>query len=162
MAASGGCPELFELEVAGIDKNVDCLPYKPSLIESNLQILDIIARRRTEEEALLLYCGLVEIGYRNRLRESFLHKCYQGLSAEAYACMRAISPCGWLHETGNLAVGRQFCRSLRDQSEWWTARSMANSKAGYDVAKQLASRNSPKAASLRPQTRKNLIKPAGL
>jgi hypothetical protein len=61
MAASGGCPELFEVFITGPSKNLDCLTHEPSLIVPSVRELAIYANG-TEEEALLLCCGLVQMG----------------------------------------------------------------------------------------------------
>jgi hypothetical protein len=64
MAASGGCPELFQVRLQGLKINVDCIAYEPSLIVPSVRNL-VVGGRGTEEEALLLCCGLVQAGYRH-------------------------------------------------------------------------------------------------
>jgi hypothetical protein len=53
VAASGGCPELLEVTVLSLERNLDCLAYEPSLFVPSVRDL-YIGGRGTEEEALLL------------------------------------------------------------------------------------------------------------
>jgi hypothetical protein len=61
LAASGGCPELLELRLDGAMTSFDCLTHEPSLIVPSVRELWIHGRC-TEEEALLLCCGLLQPG----------------------------------------------------------------------------------------------------
>jgi hypothetical protein len=91
MAASGGCPELFRVWVRRVDGNLDYLTYEPSLIGPSVRSLGFADCFGTEDEALLLCCGLVQMGYKHHLRmlelmataEEYLHPSVE-------ACMRAI------------------------------------------------------------------------
>jgi hypothetical protein len=67
MAASGGCPELSAVGVWGVKKNLDWLTQEPSLIVPSVRKLILLEVCGTEEEALLLCCGLVQMGYKHRL-----------------------------------------------------------------------------------------------
>jgi hypothetical protein len=64
LAASGGCPPLFELRLCGVEQNTDCL-----IVPSVRRLF--IGGAPTGEEALLLYCGLVQMGYKHRLSVYF-------------------------------------------------------------------------------------------
>jgi hypothetical protein len=68
MAASGGCPELFKVRLAGVSENIDRLTYEPSVIAPSVRELEFEGGRGSEDEALLLCCGLVQMGYKHRLR----------------------------------------------------------------------------------------------
>jgi hypothetical protein len=89
MAASGGCPELFELRVATLESHVGSFLSKPSLIVPSVRDLIILAIG-TEEEALLLCCGLVQMGYKHRLRMGLRDRDGDELRYSAVACTRAI------------------------------------------------------------------------
>jgi hypothetical protein len=68
LAASRGCPELFELCVGGIERNADWLTREGSLIVPSVRRLRIEARfQSAQEESLLLCCGLAQMGYRYHL-----------------------------------------------------------------------------------------------
>jgi hypothetical protein len=70
VAASGGCPRLFELMLHGLDREGYWLTYEPSLIVPSVRHLHLHAYCTTEEaadEALLLCCGLVHMGYEHSL-----------------------------------------------------------------------------------------------
>jgi hypothetical protein len=89
-AASGGCPELFTVEIGGLHKNVDWLTYEPSLIVPSVRDLSI-SGRGTEEEALLLCCGLVQMGCKHRLMNLDLKGLqYSAFDGPICACMSAI------------------------------------------------------------------------
>jgi hypothetical protein len=70
MAASGGCPQLSEVVIGqppeaamdGLSRNADWLALEPSLIVPSVRDL-CIRGCGTEEEALLLCCGLVQAGH---------------------------------------------------------------------------------------------------
>jgi hypothetical protein len=96
MASSGGCPELFQVRLQGLKGNVDWLSLEPSLMVPSVRDL-YIGGRGTEEEALLLCCGLVQMGYRHRLRIGLGGNCGDW-SPPALNCMRAI-----VHGAGMLA-----------------------------------------------------------
>jgi hypothetical protein len=73
LAASGGCPLLSELRVNEIKRNLGCLAFEPSLIVPTVRNLHISAGiRGKEEEALVLYSGLVQMGYKPRLTNSWI------------------------------------------------------------------------------------------
>jgi hypothetical protein len=90
LAASGGCPELFELEVSGIEKNVERLTHEPSLIVPSVRSLSIMSCLGTEEEMLLLCCGLVQVGYKHGLQMLLHGPGFKDLSSSLLACMRVI------------------------------------------------------------------------
>jgi hypothetical protein len=66
LAASGGCPPLLELHLRGVERNMDCLVYEPSLIVPSVRRLHITGDW-SQELAQLMCCGLVRLGYRHRL-----------------------------------------------------------------------------------------------
>jgi hypothetical protein len=68
LAASGGCPELFALQLWGIQCNIDWLIAKPSLLALPSVRSLYIDRFGNKDEALLLCCGLVQAGFRNCLQ----------------------------------------------------------------------------------------------
>jgi hypothetical protein len=90
VAASGGCPKLFKVEASGITKSVDRLAFKPSLIVPSVRDLSI-SGSCTEDEALLLCCGLVEIGSRYCFRYDLTLN--QGASEHFSACWDALYKC---------------------------------------------------------------------
>jgi hypothetical protein len=92
MAASGGCPELFEVVVGGVTEAVDWLTFEPSMIGPSVRGLRISACT-TDDEALLLCCGFVERGYRCRLEMDLTSDCGSRLSEDFRLCMRAILQC---------------------------------------------------------------------
>jgi hypothetical protein len=59
LADSGGCPELFEVEVNRLKGDFEFLTYEPSLIVPSVRDLAVYGRG-TEEEALLLCCAMVQ------------------------------------------------------------------------------------------------------
>jgi hypothetical protein len=61
MADSGGCPELFEVNVAAVSKHFLSLTYEPSLIVPSVRDLQLDGSL-TEDEVLLLCCWLVHAG----------------------------------------------------------------------------------------------------
>jgi hypothetical protein len=83
VAASGGCPELFELRLEGVIENIESLTYEPSLIVPSVRRLRLKGKC-SQESAQLLCCGLVRLGYRHGLdcdlsgrRETeFVHAAY--------------------------------------------------------------------------------------
>jgi hypothetical protein len=96
MAASGGCPELLEMEVHGFRS--DSFIHQPSVIVPSVRDL-YIAGRCTEDEALLLCCALVRsTGYKHRLRldlrgppqRVFRRRTDESFSPAVVACMRAV------------------------------------------------------------------------
>jgi hypothetical protein len=56
VAFSGGCPELFQLRLNGLEKNADWLTFKPTLIVPSVRNFQVTGLT-TDEEALLLCCG---------------------------------------------------------------------------------------------------------
>jgi hypothetical protein len=93
MAASGGCPELFEVEVTGLTSNIDWVTYEPSLIVPSVRNLRVCGQA-TEEEALLLACGLVQMGYKHRFDDDLWGLPFLRHSGPVRACMRAILQSG--------------------------------------------------------------------
>jgi hypothetical protein len=89
MAASGGCPDLFELIVQWTTKNVDWLTHEPGLVVPSVRNLSI-AGRCTEEEALLFCCGLAQAGYQHQVTVALCDHDDQELPDAMVACMRAI------------------------------------------------------------------------
>jgi hypothetical protein len=91
LAASGGCPELFRLSQVYSASQNEYLTYEPSLIVPSVRDLRI-GGFTTEEEALLLCCGLVQMGYKYRFDESecWLAPGRNPLGGAVRACMRAI------------------------------------------------------------------------
>jgi hypothetical protein len=68
MAASGGCPDLFEVRVDGPETNLDLLTFEPSLIVPSVRRLTILDNWGTEQDkVLMLCCGLVQMGYKYHL-----------------------------------------------------------------------------------------------
>jgi hypothetical protein len=69
LAASGGCPELLNVTVDRLGSSKGVLfTCEPSLIVPSVRDLTISGHRFEEEEALLLCCGLVQMGYKHLLR----------------------------------------------------------------------------------------------
>jgi hypothetical protein len=91
LAASGGCPELFRLRHWGRASNIECLIHEPSLIMPSVRDLRV-GSFFTEEEALLLCCGLVQVGYKYRFDDSERQPApgHSPLDGAVRACMRAI------------------------------------------------------------------------
>jgi hypothetical protein len=87
MAASGGCPELFKVKVIGVTRNGNWLALEPGLIVPSVRDLSVVGHQ-TEEQALLLCCGLVQAGYDHPLRLE-LHGGAR-LPSSALACMRTM------------------------------------------------------------------------
>jgi hypothetical protein len=96
MAASGGCPQLFELEVHRVRGDFEFLTHEPSLIVPSVRDLAVYGRG-TEEEALLLCCAMVQAPYKYRLTIGLFDPDMQFLPSSALACMRAILRGGGLH-----------------------------------------------------------------
>jgi hypothetical protein len=93
LAASGGCPKLFELHLDQVKWDIECIAYKPSLIVPSVRHLHIQVSDRKDEDVLLLCCGLVVLGYRHRLTHN-LHR------AETYfPCVAAILKAGGIQHT---------------------------------------------------------------
>jgi hypothetical protein len=91
LAASGGCPPLYELHVLGIEQNMDCLIYEPDLIVSSVRDLHT-GGQITDQEALMLCCGLVKMGYKHRLTFPYVARNY-------HDCV-AILEAGGIHTKG--------------------------------------------------------------
>jgi hypothetical protein len=70
-------------------RNVDWLTYEPSLIVPSVRNL-FICGRSTEEEALLLCCGLVHMGYKHRFKEGLWGGHVSSRQGPVRACMKAI------------------------------------------------------------------------
>jgi hypothetical protein len=92
LAASGGCPELLELYIGGLNEHVDWVTREGGLIVPSVRNLQI-GGRCDEEEALLLYCGLARIGYKHRVVHQLIKLEggeYKPHSVSSLACIRAI------------------------------------------------------------------------
>jgi hypothetical protein len=90
LAVSGACPELLEVFLDGVKRNLDWVAKEPSLIIPAVRSLSFGYGCGTEEEWLLLCCGLVQTGYkylRLHLRDLDNHDIAK-LSLKT--CMRAI------------------------------------------------------------------------
>jgi hypothetical protein len=85
VAASGGCPELFELSVGGLESNLDWFITDSSLILPSVRNL-YINGRGTVEEILLLCCLWVLAGYQHLL-------CIRMSDADEHALPPAVSEC---------------------------------------------------------------------
>jgi hypothetical protein len=72
LAASGGCPELLELKLGALSSDVELLTYEPSLIAPTVRDLRLGDVHCTDEEALLVCCGLAKLGYKLRFDEGRL------------------------------------------------------------------------------------------
>jgi hypothetical protein len=92
LAASGGCPELFEVEVRDVERHLDWLTCEPSasLTVPSVRNLHIIGACSTEEEALLLCCGLVQMGYKHRFYAPLADPENLLFPPSVIACLRAI------------------------------------------------------------------------
>jgi hypothetical protein len=90
LAASGGCPELSAVGVWGVKGNLDWLTQEPSLIVPSVRKLVLLEVCGTEEEALLLCCGLVQMGYKHRLYALLTDTDDQVFPLSHLACLRAI------------------------------------------------------------------------
>jgi hypothetical protein len=90
LAASGGCPELFAVQANGVWKNLEWLIHEPSLIVPSVRSLTLLHARCTEEEALLLCCGLVQAGYCHGLSLDLNDHDHRNLPASTVDCVRAI------------------------------------------------------------------------
>jgi hypothetical protein len=91
LAASGGCPPLSELHLDRVQRNIDGIVYETNLIVPSVRRLHIQAFvSASEEDALLLCCGLVQVGYRH----GFTHNMH---SETYYSCLAAILKAGGIH-----------------------------------------------------------------
>jgi hypothetical protein len=91
LAASGGCPPLFELQLQEIRTSIDVLAYEPSLIVPSVRRLQIHGGYTDPEPALLLCCGLVQMGYKHRfINEVFTDQKYR-------SCIAAVLKAGGIH-----------------------------------------------------------------
>jgi hypothetical protein len=91
MAVSGGCPELFELCMESVERNLDMLTYEPSLIVPSVRDLTITSiSHEEEEEGLLLCCGLVQLGYKHRVDMHNVLDYHRARPCPVEECMRAI------------------------------------------------------------------------
>jgi hypothetical protein len=89
LAASGGCPELRKLWLHLVS-NLSDFFLEPSLIVPSVRDFRIAALC-TEEEALLLCCGLVQVGYKHSFDDrGLLDPHHTAWSGPVRACMRAI------------------------------------------------------------------------
>jgi hypothetical protein len=65
LAASGGCPPLFELHLNEVRQNIGCLTAEPSLILPSVRSLHISGGLRNKgDDATVLLCALVQMGYK--------------------------------------------------------------------------------------------------
>jgi hypothetical protein len=97
MAASGGCPELFTLAVWGAERNLEWLTYEPSLIVPSVRVLKLLDVCGTEEELLLLCCGLVQVGYKHCLQTLLRDTDGNIFPSSVLDCMRAIVCAGGMN-----------------------------------------------------------------
>jgi hypothetical protein len=92
LAASGGCSELLHVFLYGVKSNVDWVAYlglvTPSVCYVSIQGLG------TEEEALLLCCGLVQAGYKYSSSIGLRRSDSRALPSSVLACMRAVVSAG--------------------------------------------------------------------
>jgi hypothetical protein len=88
LAASGGCPELFQLRLMAIKSNFDLLPHEPSLILPSVRDL-WLGGDCTNDDACLMWCALVQADYRYRL-STWLLKSRRPMDAPVRACQLAI------------------------------------------------------------------------
>jgi hypothetical protein len=75
MAASGGCPELFEVSVSGLKRNLEWVTYEPSLIVPSVRDRPWLARiihRGGGAGCCWPAACLVQMGYRYRIKTSEL------------------------------------------------------------------------------------------
>jgi hypothetical protein len=99
-AASGGCPPLSVLRMKDVRQNLGCLAYEPSLIVPSVRNLHVSAGGggREGEDVLVLYCGLVQMGYKRRFTTDLhapplsSHLGYRGIGDNARLdfCLAAI------------------------------------------------------------------------
>jgi hypothetical protein len=92
MAASGGCPELFRVQVDGFCAT-HWLTYEPSLIVPSVRDLSVYGISDIgidEDDLLLLCCGLVQMGYKDFVRMDFLGGDDTFMTPYSKACLRAI------------------------------------------------------------------------
>jgi hypothetical protein len=95
LAASGGCPELLELELSQLSSEVELLTCEPSLIMPTLRDLRLGDVHCTEEAALLVCCGLAKLGFKLRFDEGrLLHHRQYPSNGPMRVCMRAILQIG--------------------------------------------------------------------
>jgi hypothetical protein len=88
-ADSGGCSQLFKVAIDGPSKNIDWVTSEPSLVVPSVRELHI-AGRGTEEELLLLCCGLVQAGYKHRLAMDLSASYGSDFPLSGRSCVRAI------------------------------------------------------------------------
>jgi hypothetical protein len=111
LAASGGCPPLLELELVDVSQNLDHLAFEPSLIVPSVRSL-VLWGSASEKEALVLGCGLVQLGYKHRLMANFtdaaapIHRAF-GISP-AGACFTAVLQSGGISAYCSMKVGLCF------------------------------------------------------
>jgi hypothetical protein len=89
LAASGGCPPLFQLGVFGLRHNVVTITHEPSLTLPSVRRLEIEMDGTDVKAALLLCCGLVRVGYRHRFETNLRAKA-GALSVADDACLRLM------------------------------------------------------------------------
>jgi hypothetical protein len=94
LAASGGCPELFDLDVSGLERNLEGLTREPSLIlpsVRNLLVCATCSDEGADEEAaaVVLWAGSggLQISFRIRCASSSVRKL-----GCACTCMYASAP----------------------------------------------------------------------
>jgi hypothetical protein len=85
LAASGGCPPLFELHLDGAGRDIDRIVYEPSLIVPTVRHLHVWGGgTEVGEEALVVCCGLVQMGYKHHFTHNFHQYRFP------YACLLAV------------------------------------------------------------------------
>jgi hypothetical protein len=103
LAASGGCPPLFDLHLGSVHRNTELLTQEPSLIVPSVRDL-AISGLVTEEDVLSMCCALVRMGYKHRFTCLMLGTEDEDFEEDpclfgdtVYACMSTI-----LHELGGM------------------------------------------------------------
>jgi hypothetical protein len=90
VAASGGCPQLFDVYWSGVERNLHWLTAEPSLFVRSVRKVFIGGADCTEEEALLLCGGLVQTGYKHYVWLGFRGPGNDAHTDSVLDCMWAI------------------------------------------------------------------------
>jgi hypothetical protein len=105
LAASEGCPLLSELHLKEVSRqNLGCLAYEPSLIVPSVQDLHISAggpRGEGDDDVLVLvlYCGLVQMGYKHRSTPPLCFRPGSRASKSYEFCLAAVLRGGGIQAT---------------------------------------------------------------
>jgi hypothetical protein len=90
LADSGGCPELVGIHLQGLTrKSLDWLTYGSGFIVPSVRSL-YIAGSCTGEEALLLCCGLLQMGYKTYAITNLRGRDGNDLPSSIVGCMNAL------------------------------------------------------------------------